>query len=84
MQQTNVIEPVFIFDEDNNYRFHDRQKSFDIGWHIGRKVKNVIGFIVIFSHLITRRRKERQQDLMAGVSFFQSFDHRTPLFKFTQ
>lgn len=79
-----VVDPEFVFDENGDFRPHDRHETAHVARGVGRQVKDVVGSGVVFADLVAGRRKEGDQYLVTRTCFAERFDHRPSLFEFAE
>ena len=78
------VIPEFILNKKNQYRLDLFNKVPGVLSGIPGKIEDEISLVVVFSHFITRRRKEGQQDFVGRKEFTEGLDNRTTLFEFPQ
>ena len=83
LEQTQIGRPKLILHKDNLPRTYRLHKPFRIATSSKRKIQNKVGFVVVFAHLIPRRREESQKNLLLGLLSFQALYYRTSLLKLT-
>ena len=74
-----VVDPELVLDENGHFRPEDAQKAPHIARSIGRKVEYPVGAGIVFPYFVTRRRKERQQNLVSGTCLAERLNHRASL-----
>ena len=79
-----VIIPELVLYEESHHRTYKSQESSCVGNGVDGKVGDDIGTLIVLAHLITRRREERQQDLVFRMFATQLFHKRPALFELSE
>lgn len=84
LQNMQIVPPELVFYEKRDFRMHQIEKSASIIISVKRKITNNIRTLIILSYLVSRRRKECEQDLIFGMLTAQTLHNRTPLLKLSE
>ena len=84
LQCLHIVEPKLILDEKRCHKMMAIEPIVGIEGSIGRQIEHFIGQRIVLAHLITRRREERQQNLVLRIVALDGFDDGPPLFKLAQ
>ena len=83
-QDVEVVIPELILNEERLHRPHGTQESACVGEGIDGQVADEISTIIVLSHLVARRREERQQYLALWMHVAILLNDRPSLLKFSQ
>ena len=81
LKDVEVVVPELIFDEVSHHRSDCPQEPTGIGNRIQWQIGDNVSPFVVLTHLIARRREERQQYLVFRMLTTQLFHQRASLFE---
>ena len=83
-QDMQEIIPELVFDKECHRGTHQPQEPPRIAHGVDGHVADDIGTLIVFPHLISRGRKEGEQDFVFGMLSAQTLHDGPSLFKLTQ
>ena len=84
LKDMQIVVPELIFDEERHNGSHKAQKAQRVGNGVDGKIGDDVGTLIVFSHLITRRREEGEQNFIFRMITAYALDEWSPLFKLTK
>ena len=81
VEYVDVVAPKFVFDEDGDFGAREFDETAGGSGGVEGKVADDVGAFVVFAHLISRGRKEGEENFAVGMLVTQAFDERPPLFE---
>ena len=83
-QDVQIVPPELIFDEEGPAGMHQVEKPAGIAPSVEGQIANDVCPLIVFPHLIARRREEGEQNLVFGMLLPQSLDDGAALLKLAQ
>ena len=83
-QNMQVVIPELVLDEEGHHRTNGPEEAAGVGNRVEWQIGDDVSPLVVFPHLITRRREERQQDLVFRMFPPQLLHQRASLLKLAQ
>ena len=83
-EYVEIVIPELILDEERHHRSHRAQKAPCVADRVKREIANDVGSLIVFAHLIARRREEGEQDLVLGMLLADALHQRASLLELSK
>ena len=81
VEYVDIIAPKLVFDEDRDFGACEFDETAGGSGSVEGEVADDVGAFVVLAHLISRRRKEGEENFALGMFVAQAFDERPSLFE---